>query len=222
MGRTHTHRVMIAWLSLWLWAALLAGPTTGRDATGNNRIECWDIFEISLAGPSSGNPFVDIHLSPRFSQGNKVFTPEGFYDSDGGYGIRFMPDAPGPWTYVTESNCKELDRKRGESTCIAAGPGNHGPMRVHNTFQLAHADGTPHFSVGTTCCAWAHQGDSGTPGQPASIADVARASCPSAASQSRSQKSFSGRIHAGQSPARTPPARVHGPDVSNSLLHLSV
>ena len=159
MARTHTHRVMIAWLSLWLWAALFTGLTTGRDATGNNRIECWDIFEISLAGSSSDNPFVDLQFSARFSQGNKVFTPEGFYDGDGVYRIRFMPDAPGPWTYVTESNCKELDGKRGEFTCIAAGPGNHGPVHVHNTFQLAYADGTPHFSVGTTCYAWAHQGD---------------------------------------------------------------
>ncbi len=66
------------------------------------------------------------------------------------------------------------------------------------------------------------QGISGTPGQPAFVADVARASCPSAVSQSRSQNSFSGRIHVGQSSARTPPACVHGPDVLNCLLHLSV
>jgi hypothetical protein len=121
---------MIAWLSVWLWAALLTGPTAEGDASGNGRIERWDIFEISLAGPSSGNPFVDVHLGARFSQGDRVFTPEGFYDGDGVYRIRFMPDAQGPWTYVTESNCKELDGKRGEFTCIAAGPGNHGPVGI--------------------------------------------------------------------------------------------
>jgi PKD repeat protein len=151
--------MMITWLSLWFCAVLFAGPTSGRSATSTDRIECWGIFDISLAGPSSGNPFVDVHLSARFQQGNKVVTPEGFYDGDGVYRVRFMPDSPGQWTYVTKSNCEELDGKKGAFTCVAPAPDNHGPVRVHNTFQLAYADGTPHFSVGTTCYAWAHQGD---------------------------------------------------------------
>jgi len=147
-------RLNMAVVSLWLGAVALVGSV----ATGAE-VECWDIFEVSLRGPSSGNPFVDVDLSGRFTQGNKVFTPEGFYDGDGVYKIRFMPDAPGQWTYVTKSNCKELDGKKGAFTCIKAGPGNRGPVRVHDTFRLAYADGTPHFSVGTTCYAWVHQGD---------------------------------------------------------------
>lgn len=152
-------RVTIAGLSSWFCVMLFVGPTAGRSATSANRIECWDVFEISLAGPSAGNPFADVRLSARFQQGDKVFTPQGFYDGDGVYKIRFMPDSAGQWTYATESNCGELDGKKGQFTCVAAAPGNHGPVRVHNTFQLAYADGTPHFSVGTTCYAWVHQGD---------------------------------------------------------------
>jgi len=121
--------------------------------------EQWDIFELTLRGPSNGNPFVDVKLSAEFKQQDKVFKPEGFYDGDGIYRIRFMPNATGQWTYVTTSNRKELDGKKGEFICTKAGPGNHGPVRVHNTFQLAYDDGTPHFSVGTTCYAWVHQGD---------------------------------------------------------------
>ena len=150
---------MVTGLFFGFCVVVFAGPTARRDATGNSRVECWDIFEISLAGPSSGNPFVDTHLSARFQQGDRVFTPEGFYDGDGVYRIRFMPNAPGQWTYVTSSNCKELDGRKGAFTCVATGPGNHGPVRIHNTFQLAYADGTPHFSVGTTCYAWTHQSD---------------------------------------------------------------
>ncbi len=142
----------VAAVVLWLCVVLVMAS----DAAG---VECWDVFEVSLKGSSSGNPFVDVDLSARFRQGDRVFTPEGFYDGDGVYKIRFMPDAPGRWTYVTESNCKELDGKRGAFTCTEAGPDNHGPVRVHDTFRLAYADGTPHFSVGTTCYAWAHQGD---------------------------------------------------------------
>ena len=32
-------------------------------------------------------------------------------------------------------------------------------MRVRDTFHFAYEDGTPHFSVGTTCYVWNHQGD---------------------------------------------------------------
>ena len=121
--------------------------------------EQWDIFELTLKGPSNGNPFVDVKLSAEFRQGDKVFRPEGFYDGDGIYKVRFMPNATGKWAYLTKSNRRELDGKKGNFTCTKAGLGNHGPVRVHNTFQLTYDDGTPHFSVGTTCYAWVHQGD---------------------------------------------------------------
>jgi hypothetical protein len=121
--------------------------------------ELWDIFELTLKGPSDGNPFIDVTLSAEFRQGDQVFKPAGFYDGEGTYRIRFMPNKTGKWTYTTSSNRKELDGRKGSFTCTKAGPGNHGPVRVHGTYKLAYADGTPHFSVGTTCYAWVHQGD---------------------------------------------------------------
>lgn len=159
MFKTNAHPITILCLALWLSWIPLAGSTAENDQTINNQVECWNIFELTLTGPSSGNPFVDVQLLARFTQGDREFSPHGFYDGDGVYKIRFMPDSPGTWTYVTESNQEELDGKRGEFTCTEAKPGNHGPVRVHNKFQLAYADGTPHFSVGTTCYAWVHQGD---------------------------------------------------------------
>ena len=122
-------------------------------------VERWDIFELKLNGPSDGNPFADVQLSAEFRQGADVFKPEGFYDGEGVYKVRFMPNKTGKWTYVTHSNREELNGKKGAFSCAPAGPGNHGPVRVRDTFQLAYEDGTPHFSVGTTCYAWAHQGD---------------------------------------------------------------
>lgn len=121
--------------------------------------EQWDIFELTLKGPSDGNPFADVRFSAEFRRKDEVFKPEGFYDGNGIYKVRFMPDAAGNWTYVTRSNRKDLDGKKGHFTCTKARSGNHGPVRVHNTFQFAYADGTPHFSVGTTCYAWVHQGE---------------------------------------------------------------
>ena len=121
-------RLTTLWLLLWLCAVMVAGSAVEATQAATGEIECWDIFELSLKGPSSGNPFTDVHLSARFKQGDKVFAPAGFYDGEGVYKIRFMPNAPGQWTYVTESNRAELDGRRGAFTCVEAGPGNHGPV----------------------------------------------------------------------------------------------
>ena len=64
---------------------------------------------------------------------------------------------PVNWTYLTKSNIKELDSKKGSFTCIAAASGNHGPVKVRNTYDFGYADGTPFYPVGTTCYAWVHQ-----------------------------------------------------------------
>ena len=122
------------------------------------KVERWGIFEVSLSGPSGGNPFVDIKLSGEFRQKDRFFEPEGFYDGDCVYRIRFMPDELGEWTYVTKSSRRELDGKTGKFTCVKPSRGNHGPVRVHKTWHFAYADGTPYFQVGTTCYAWVHQG----------------------------------------------------------------
>ena len=128
-------------------------------AAGADKAERWGIFEVALNGPKTGNPFVDVTLGARFKQGDRVLEPQGFYDGGGVYRIRFMPDAPGEWTYTTTSNRAELDAKTGAFTCVEPSPGNHGPVRVRSTVHFAYADGTPYYQIGTTCYAWVHQGD---------------------------------------------------------------
>ena len=127
--------------------------------TESNTIERWGIFELTLEGPKNGNPFLDVTLSAQFSYQNRVLEPDGFYDGDGVYRIRFMPDTPGDWRYITRSNIPELDGHEGQFTCLEASEDNHGPVQVKNTFHFAYADDTPFYSFGTTCYAWAHQGD---------------------------------------------------------------
>lgn len=122
-----------------------------------SEVEQYKIFELELKGPSAGNPFTDVQLSAEFRLLNRLLFCEGFYDGDGIFKIRFMPDEPGNWTYITKSNIKELNSKRGTFTCIAATTENHGPVKVRNTYDFGYADGTPFFPVGTTCYAWVHQ-----------------------------------------------------------------
>ncbi|PYE24166.1 uncharacterized protein DUF4038 [Rhizobium sp. PP-F2F-G20b] len=117
----------------------------------------WDLFEASLNGPSSGNPFIEVDLEAHFSQKSRTVRVPGFYDGDGVYKIRFMPDNEGEWAYVTRSSAPELDGKSGTFTAGPARPDVHGPVQVTNRFHFAHADGTPYLSFGTTCYAWTHQ-----------------------------------------------------------------
>ena len=117
----------------------------------------WDIFELVLQGPADGNPFVDVALSATFMQANRAVEVPGFYDGDGVYRVRFMPDNEGTWRYETRSTAADLDGKGGSFDCVAAAPGDHGPVRVRGQFHFAHADGTAFFPFGTTCYAWTHQ-----------------------------------------------------------------
>ncbi len=122
-------------------------------------VEKWDVFELTFDGPSEGNPFTEVSLSAEFSNGSNKYHPEGFYDGNGVYKIRFMPTKIGEWNYVTKSNKSELHGQKGTFTCTEASQNNHGPVRVRNTYYLAYEDETPYFQIGTTCYAWAHQGD---------------------------------------------------------------
>lgn len=122
-------------------------------------VERWDRFELILDGPSEGNPFVDVQLGATFTYMNRAVPAEGFYDGDGGYCVRFMPDEVGTWRYVTQSNVPALDGVAGEFLCEPAGPDNHGPVQVRHTYHLAYADGTTYLPIGTTCYVWNHQGD---------------------------------------------------------------
>lgn len=141
-------------LALLLGFALLSH---GSAAGAAPAVEQWDFFEVTLPGPSAGNPFLEVQLSARFRQGEKQVTVDGFYDGEGVYRVRFMPDAPGEWRYETRSNRPELDRKTGSFPCTPASGRNHGPVRVRDTYHFAYADGTPHLSFGTTGYAWTHQ-----------------------------------------------------------------
>jgi hypothetical protein len=124
-----------------------------------DHVECWDMFELELSGPQNGNPFIDVEFSTEFRYKNRILEPNGFYDGDGTYRVRFMPDTTGEWSYRTRSNVSELDGVTGGFTCTPPSPGNHGPVRVEDTYHFAYANGTIYYQVGTTCYVWNHQGD---------------------------------------------------------------
>src|SRR4030042_871042 len=154
MIQTHTRRAMVV---LSFCAVLFAGPTAGRGATGKERIECWDIFEVTLTGPASGNPYVAVQWSATFSQGARRVTIPGFWDGAGTYRVRFSPPTTGEWRYQTSSATPELNGKTGAFIASAPTGNNRGPVQVFNTYYFHYADGTQYHQFGTTCYAWVHQ-----------------------------------------------------------------
>ncbi|MCC5973088.1 MAG: DUF5060 domain-containing protein [Rubellimicrobium sp.] len=125
-----------------------------------DQVECWGTFEAAFDAPKAGrtgNPFRDVTFAATFRLGNRTVHVPGFHDGEGIWRLRYMPDAPGTWTFRTTSSHPELDGLEGTFGCIAAGPGNHGPVRVRDKFHFGHADGTPYMPFGTTCYAWTQQ-----------------------------------------------------------------
>lgn len=123
-----------------------------------SKVEQWGTYELALEGPSSANPFIDVQLSARFRIGHRTVDVPGFYDGEGVYRIRYMPDAPGEWSCETISNAPQLQGKSARFTCTPPSAGNHGPIDVAHFYHFQYADGTPYFPFGTTCYAWAFLG----------------------------------------------------------------
>ena len=86
-------------------------------------VEQWDVFEIEMKGPSDGNPFKDVQLSASFifngtssDSDNDPFIVNGFYDGNGIYKIRFLPNQIGEWEYCTMSNIESMNMTQGTFT----------------------------------------------------------------------------------------------------------
>ena len=114
-----------------------------------NTVEKWGLFEVSLKGPSAGNPFTEQSVSATFRSKNEIVTVDGFYDGDGVYKVRFMPSFTGDYVYETVGSFPEAE-SAGDFTVTEPTGNNHGPVRIANTYHFAYEDTTPYYSVGTT------------------------------------------------------------------------
>lgn len=121
------------------------------------KVEKWDFIEISFEGPSHGNPFVDVHIEAVFSSDDQKIRVPGFYDGNGIYRIRFMPETEGNWGFMSQSNARSLHSIQGNFEVVGPSPNNHGPVRVSNQYHFAYQDGTVYLPFGTTLYAWTHQ-----------------------------------------------------------------
>jgi len=120
-------------------------------------VEKYKIFEAAFEGPSDGNPFKDVKIRATFRHKKEIKQVSGFYDGNGKFKIRFLPDLEGHWTFAVKSNNGDIDGQKGAFECTAPTGKNHGIVRVANTYHFKFDDQTPFYPFGTTCYAWIHQ-----------------------------------------------------------------
>ena len=115
-------------------------------------VERWDVFELVLEGPETGNPFTEQTIEGVFRCKWETVSVTGFYDGGGVYKIRFMPSFAGVYEYTVRTSFNEP--VTGTFCAEEASGENHGPVRVANRYHFAYEDGTPYFCLGTTAYVW--------------------------------------------------------------------
>jgi len=120
----------------------------------------WRRVELSFSGPTDGNPYLDVDLVVTFRHGSREVRVTGFYDGEGTYRARLLPDEMGTWSWQTHSNIAGLSRLSGQLEVGPALSDDHGPVRVFRTHHFRYADDTPYLNIGTTAYVWNLQGDS--------------------------------------------------------------
>lgn len=120
------------------------------------QIEKYNRFEIIISGPVPTGSNVKVDLISTFSKDDKKVIIKGFYNGNGQYLVRFMPEETGIWHYELRLKGSEEINESGDFECIRESGNNHGPVIAHG-MQFRYADGTRYTPFGTTIYAWIHQ-----------------------------------------------------------------
>lgn len=118
-------------------------------------VEQWNVWEIAIDGYSDKNPFVDYNIKACFFCKDETVSVNGFYDGDGIYKVRFMPNFAQEYTFKISGSFSKKEYS-GKFSVIAHSPDNHGPVFARG-FHFEYADGKPYYPLGTTAYVWALQ-----------------------------------------------------------------
>ena len=113
----------------------------------------YETFELSFSGEILRDSWAHAGPTAVFSCGETVRTVRGFYDGDGQYIVRFLPEAPGEWHWQVSGAVSA----EGTEVCEPA-DGSRGLVRAAGT-HFEYANGTLFIPFGTTVYALAHQED---------------------------------------------------------------
>lgn len=113
----------------------------------------YETFELEFSGPVMTGQWADSDLAATFVCGNEQKTVRGFYDGDGRYVIRFLPEKAGVYTWQVTG----IIQAEGRETCLPS-EGSHGIVKAVDT-HFEYEDGTLFIPFGTTVYALASQED---------------------------------------------------------------
>ena len=113
----------------------------------------YETFELVFSGEKLEDRWAQIDLTAEFSCGDERRTVRGFYDGEGRYIVRFLPETPGEWHWRVRGAVSG----EGTENCGPARD-HHGPVKAVDT-HFEYADGTLMIPFGTTVYALAHQDD---------------------------------------------------------------
>ena len=113
----------------------------------------FEMFELVFSGETLTDNWAQIGLTANFFCGDTVKTVKGFYDGDGRYAVRFLPEMAGEWHWKVSGAVNA----EGTENCEPAN-GAHGLVKAVDT-HFEYEDGTLFIPFGTTVYALAHQDD---------------------------------------------------------------
>lgn len=114
----------------------------------------YETFELCFQGEMLIENYGDIPLYAEFYCGEYHKTVMGFYDGDGRYLIRYLPETAGEYRWRVYG----MIEAEGHEICEASDGHVHGIVKTAGT-HFVHADGTDFVPFGTTVYALAHQED---------------------------------------------------------------
>lgn len=113
----------------------------------------YEMFELSFQGEVLEKDWAVIDLNAAFQNGEEQVSVKGFYDGNGIYKVRFLPEKEGIWQWHISGAIKA----DGSAICEPNDdPNAHGVVRAVDT-HFEHADGTLFRPFGTTVYAMMHQ-----------------------------------------------------------------
>ncbi len=113
----------------------------------------YEMLELVFHGKILTDCWAQIDLNAEFTCGEIGKTVKGFYDGDGRYVVRFLPEIPGEWHWKISGAVLA----EGTETCLPA-KDCHGLVKAADT-HFEYEDGRLFVPFGTTVYALAHQDD---------------------------------------------------------------
>ncbi|MBR1758289.1 MAG: DUF5060 domain-containing protein [Lachnospiraceae bacterium] len=114
----------------------------------------YETFELVYEGPVLANEYARVDVTAEFCCEDETKVVKGFYDGDGRYVVRFLPEKTGNYTWHVSGVVDGC----GEAFCDPAGEGHHGIVKAVET-HFECEDGTLFTPFGTTVYALASQED---------------------------------------------------------------